>query len=334
MRNALIYILLLLFSASLFAHAGQVDTVKGAFLEQLQKRDSVLIADQLRYGFELHGLEDGTQLLLPEIPQEQGYGLMYLSPWTLDTLKVTKQKKGGPSLLDIRGSVVVTSFEEGVCELPRIVLGRMSGGVTDTLVFESMSLDVKTIPVDTATFQPHDIKGQIRYPVTFAEVLPWVLGGLGVVALIALCVYLIRRRRNAASEERHKDPAHIVALRKLDQYRGNAMWAPEKQKQFYSGVTDTLREYMASRYGISAMEMTTAEIFAGMKSSDVPSELLDVVKELFERADFVKFAKYVASEEDNASVLPVAVRFVTETYQAELEEEEAAAATNETEGGE
>lgn len=334
MRNALIYILLLLFSASLSAHAGQVDTVKGAFLEQLQKRDSVLIADQLRYGFELHGLEDGTQLLLPEIPQEQGYGLMYLSPWTLDTLKVTKQKKGGPSLLDIRGSVVVTSFEEGVCELPRIVLGRMSGGVTDTLVFESMSLDVKTIPVDTATFQPHDIKGQIRYPVTFAEVLPWVLGGLGVVALIALCVYLIRRRRNAASEERHKDPAHIVALRKLDQYRGNAMWAPEKQKQFYSGVTDTLREYMASRYGISAMEMTTAEIFAGMKSSDVPSELLDVVKELFERADFVKFAKYVASEEDNASVLPVAVRFVTETYQAELEEEEAAAATNETEGGE
>ena len=334
MRNALIYIVLLLFSASLSAHVGQVDTVKGAFLEQLQKRDSVLIADQLRYGFELHGLEDGTQLLLPEIPQEQGYGLMYLSPWTLDTLKVTKQKKGGPSLLDIRGSVVVTSFEEGVCELPRIVLGRMSGGVTDTLVFESMSLDVKTIPVDTATFQPHDIKGQIRYPVTFAEVLPWVLGGLGVVALIALCVYLIRRRRNAASEERHKDPAHIVALRKLDQYRGNAMWTPEKQKQFYSGVTDTLREYMASRYGISAMEMTTAEIFAGMKSSDVPSELLDVVKELFERADFVKFAKYVASEEDNASVLPVAVRFVTETYQAELEEEEAAAATNETEGGE
>ena len=84
---------------------------------------------------------------------------------------------------------------------------------------------------------------------------------------------------------------------------------------------------------LSAMEMTTAEIFDGMKSSDVPSDLLAVVKELFERADFVKFAKYVASEEDNASVLPVAVRFVTETYQAELEEEEAAA-TNETEGGE
>ncbi|MBR0361054.1 MAG: hypothetical protein IIX35_01595, partial [Paraprevotella sp.] len=38
-------------------------------------------------------------------------------------------------------------------------------------------------------------------------------------------------------------------------------WVPEKQKAFYSGITDALREYIAARYGISAMEMTTAEIF-------------------------------------------------------------------------
>ena len=99
------------------------------------------------------------------------------------------------------------------------------------------------------------------------------------------------------------------------------MWVPEKQKAFYSGVTDALREYISSRYGVSAMEMTTAEIFADMKGADVPKELLSEVQTLFERADFVKFAKYVASDEDNASVLPLAVRFVTETYQTQVEEE-------------
>ena len=40
----------------------------------------------------------------------------------------------------------------------------------------------------------------------------------------------------------------------------------------------------------------------------------------------MKFAKYYASDEDNASVLPVAVRFVTSTYQAEVEEDAASAA--------
>ena len=54
---------------------------------------------------------------------------------------------------------------------------------------------------------------------------------------------------------------------------------------------------------------------------DAPKELVREVNDLFVSADFVKFAKYAASDEDNAAVLPVAVRFVTETYQAEIETE-------------
>ena len=129
------------------------------------------------------------------------------------------------------------------------------------------------------------------------------------------------RRRSADPANVRKDPAHIVALRKLDKYRGSQMWVPEKQKAFYSGVTDALREYISERYGISAMEMTTAEIFADMKTKDAPEELIREVRDLFDRADFVKFAKYVASDDDNASALPVAVRFVTGTYQADVENE-------------
>ena len=112
-----------------------------------------------------------------------------------------------------------------------------------------------------------------------------------------------------------------MALRELDKYRGNKLWAPEKQKVFYSGITDTLREYIAARYGIGAMEMTTAEIFKDMKDEDVPQELMAELKELFELADFVKFAKFTASDDDNAKALPTAVRFVTSTYQTELDEE-------------
>ena len=121
MRNALIYILLL-FVTVLSAQdrdtvadlSGKVIPMKGAFLQQLQERDSVLVADQLLYGFELKQVKEGTGLILPEIPQEQDYRLMYLSPWSLDTVKVTKQKNGLPRLLDLRGSVVVSSFEEGL----------------------------------------------------------------------------------------------------------------------------------------------------------------------------------------------------------------------------
>jgi hypothetical protein len=341
MRKALIYIMLLFCARTLWAQdadlvqisdtlavqdsaalpSGKLIPMQGAFLQQLQERDSVLIADQLLYGFELKQVKEGTQLVLPEIPQEQDYRLMFLTPWTLDTVKVSRQKKGLPRFYDLKGSVRIASFEEGIYDLAPIAVQRMNeDGVTDTLLFEPLRLEVKTMPVDTASFVPHDIKGQIRYPLTLAEVLHWASGAwlLIMLTILAVCLVMIHRRKNDPAFE-HKEPAHIVALRKLDQYRGNKMWAPEKQKSFYSGVTDTLREYIAARYGVSAMEMTTAEIFEDLKSTDAPKEIMAEVKELFERADFVKFAKYVASDEDNAAALPIAVRFVTETYQAEIE---------------
>ena len=323
MRKALIYILLVLSSVALSAQ-GTIIPVKGAFLKQLQERDSVLVADQLLYGFRLDGVAEGTRFMLPELPQEQDMRLMFLTPWVMDTLKVTKAKDGQPATLDVAGSVLITSFEEGLYDLPQIALQRMSSdGVLDTLVFDPVRLEVKTMPVDTATFQPHDIKAQIRYPVTVEEVIPWI--GLfwlvAVLVILTVCLLMMRKRKDNPEYVR-KDPAHIVALRELDKFRGSQMWAPEKQKDFYSGVTDALREYMSDRYGIGAMEMTTAEIFDQMKNTDVPEKLQKDAKELFDRADFVKFAKYVASEEENAATLPLAVRFVTETYQAEIVAEE------------
>lgn len=322
MRKAFLYCVLLLASAVFAGGQGKVIQMGEAVLQPLQERDSVLIADQLFYGFELSKVEEGTRFAFPQIKDTLMTNVEVVSPWRMDTLKMTAGRKGKPGLMDLRGGLVVTMFDEGTYYLPPLAVQRMSkDGVVDTLVFDPQKIEIKTMPVDTATFKPHDIKGQIRYPVTFREVAPWVAGALALIGLVALCVWLYIRYRNTHDPEYiRKDPAHIVALRKLDRYRGNKMWVPEKQKAFYSGITDTLREYIAERYGFGAMEMTTAEIFAQMKDTDAPAELQQEVRELFERADFVKFAKFTASDTDNASALPVAVKFVTSTYQAEIEE--------------
>ena len=283
--------------------------VSGSFLSPLQERDSVLIADQLRYGFRLEGVEEGTGFAFPDY----------------STLDFRKGRKGAPGVFTLEGSVVITSFDEGKYMLPPIsVLRHGVSGDVDTLVFNPQVLEVKTIPVDTATFEIHDIKGQIRYPLTFREILPYLAGALVLAALIAIAVYMILKRRKAGlSGLLRKEPAHIVALRKLDHLRGNKYWAADKQKLFYSGITDALREYIVSRYGVSAMEMTTKEIFDGLSGKDIPADLFDEARSLFERADFVKFAKYVATDEENASAVPAAVRFVTQTYQTEIDTENA-----------
>ena len=302
------------------------------FLEPLIPRDSAIVADPFAYGLVLKDAPRGAQYALPDLSKGMGPALETSGVWQVDSLLTKKQRKalakGEPVPVDIRISTVIIPFEEGLIQLPPLAVQRTLDGVVDTLVFEPQVLDVRPMPVDTATFVPHDLKGQIRYPLTLQELLPWIAGfdALAVLVIAIVCLVMSRRRKEEASGR--KEPAYIVALRDLEKYRGDRYWAPEKQKTMYSGITDTLRTYIESRFGVNAEEMTTAEIFDALKTADdLTPDLYAEVKDLFELADYVKFAKHAASSEENAHAIPTAVRFVTSTYQTELDaqaEQEAA----------
>lgn len=290
-----------------------------AFLEQLQKRDSVLIADQLRYGFRLDNVKAGTVLGLPDLSKGVMASIELVRDWKIDTLKIRRKTQE----MNLEGSFVITSFDEGKYELPDIAVQRTTpDGKIDTLLFAGKDLEVLSMPVDTTTFKPHDIKGQIRYPLTFKEILPYIIGIQLLAVIIILVVSLLKmRKKNESGEGGVKEPAYIVALKKLDKFRGNKLWEPEKQKQFYSGVTDVLREYIAARFGVGAMEMTTAEIFEGLKDKEIPQEIMEETRNLFVTSDLVKFAKMTVSDDENVKAVPSAVRFVTTTWKSEEEEE-------------
>ena len=295
-----------------------------AWIRQLQPRDSILIADQIEYGFQLDSVPEGTSILLFDYREHATDSLLLLRNWQIDTTARLRVRQPGSKerarRYNLRGSVVIAPFEEGTYRLPDIRVLRDK----DTLVFEGLDLDVKTMPVDTATYQLHDIKGQMRYPLTAKEIFPWLLAFWGVAGLVilAVCLMLVRKRR-ADGQSVARDPAYIVALRELDKWRGDKFWAADKQKAYYSGITDALKTYIEDRFGVDAPEMTTAELFTALKGAeDLPAELREELRGVFECADFVKFAKHVASDEENARALPTAVRFVTSTYQTVLEEEQ------------
>ena len=151
-----------------------------------------------------------------------------------------------------------------------------------------------------------------------------------MLVLVLICVLLIASLFACGTTENFTKISEIeegsrifeVNYDRVDYDRGDKFWAPDKQKVFYSGITDTLKEYIGDRYGFDAPEMTTAELFDALKGDkSITQELFGEMKDLFETADFVKFAKHIVSNEDNARALPTAVRFVTSTYQAEIEEE-------------
>ena len=283
-----------------------------AELKPLQQRDSALVADQFSYGVLLDREDAGIGLT--DFSKICNDTWVLVRDWQIDTLKDGR----------LKADIVVAPFEEGEYDMPDIyVLRRNASGSIDTLHFSGPSLSVMTMPVDTATFSIHPLKAQINYPVTFAEVLPYIAGGLGGIAVIVLlCVFLPKLFRRKSKEEKAQEPAHIEALRELEKYRSDKYWVPSHQKAFYSGITDILKNYIDRRFGIDAPEMTTIELFEDLKGCEgVTPQMYESLKKLFERADYVKFAKYVADDEENAQALPLSVNFVTSTYQAQIEEE-------------
>ena len=281
-------------------------------------RDTILIGDQIEWIIPLE-MAPGEKYFLEDIADPPAPGVEIIKPLQLDTVS------NGRKSVKVEGKVILTSFDSGSYYLPPLIamIERKSGAV-DTLYMEGPTLEVTTVPIDTATYVIKDLKGQIKYPLKFKELLPWI----GLALLLALIVWALvrwitmsRANRTFLGKPIVKDPPHIVALRALDKIRKQKLWQNDKQKQFYTEVTDALRVYIADRYGIVALERPSREMLADLKKQDIEEALYGKMDELFTRADLVKFAKYLASAEENEEVIPNAVRFVNATYIKEIDEE-------------
>ena len=212
-------------------------------------RDSILVGEQVVWNTVFTLPEHRELQFAPyaDVVKGENVPVDVIHDYKLDTLSV----KNG--IREIRARILLTSFDSGYYKLPLMVALTPEG---DTIYLDSPFLDVTNIQIDTAKFVMHDIKGQMRYPVTLAEVLPWIGGVLVLALLVWLLVRYIKARKEKGGlfgKQVPNDPPHIVALRELEKIRGEKLWQSGKEKLFYTGITDTLREYIEARYGVSAM---------------------------------------------------------------------------------
>ncbi len=314
MKRLFKYILSILF-LGIFSVSGDAQQLLSSNFSQ----DTILIGDQVEWSAKVKVPQDVTvwldSLSNPVVP-----GVELISGFTFDTISSKKRKE-----LDIELKAILTSFDSGSYYLPRQVIYFYKGEeLVDTLVLNERNLEVTTVPIDTTTYEMFDIKPQIKYPVTFKVVFPWVLAGLAILGLIYVLFVLLKRRREnrpVFGKPVVQDPPHIVALRNLEKIREQKLWQSNKEKEFYTEVTETMREYIESRYNLPTFEKTTAEIMDSLVGAGAQGEEFEELKEMFSVADLVKFAKYKATEAENERAIPVAVRYVNATYITKIEEE-------------
>lgn len=273
--------------------------------------DSLMIGDQVIYSLQVDAAEN-VDFRMPALRDSLGKKLEILSPMGSDTLVNEGRRM-------VRQSFLVTGFEAGVQMIPSQAVVYASGDLSDTARSMPLMVQVYEPLVDT-TQQIRPIKAPLNTPLSFQEVLPWLGIGLGTLLVAILLFLLVRkyfRRKSPEDESREEllEPAHIIAFRALDKLKEEKIWEQGKVKLYYTQLTDITRTYIERQYGIPAMESTTEEILRAFRRSNPEDTLLDeMLQELLELADLVKFAKEDPLPVDNQTNLNNAYIFVQKTY--------------------
>lgn len=222
--------------------------------------------------------------------------------------------KAADGQVNISRRLTVTSFDENIYAIPPVevkVNGKSYKG-------QQIALKVVTVDVDTLHpnnfFPPKDVQNN---PFLWSE---WksIFWLSVLIVLLGLAGYwlLLRLKANkpimASIRIIKRVLPHQKAMKAIDQIKAEHMTASEDQKQYYTRLTDTLRQYINERFGFNATEMTTSEIIYNLQQAG-DQTMIGELKDLFETADLVKFAKYSTLMGENDLNLVNAINFIDQT---------------------
>lgn len=244
-------------------------------------------------------------------------GLEIIPPVTTDTQYVNDRQR-----MVVTRNYTITCFDSALIYIPYIPV-TVDGEEyqSNRLALAFMSYD---IPEENAK-QIFGPKENMKTPVKLYEakglVFYWLLAAITIVAAFYL---LIRYRDDKPIIRRikiePKVPAHVRAISEIEELRQSGGPHSEDAKEYYTRLTDILREYINDRFGFNATEMTSYEIMERLEESR-DKESLDELRNLLSTADMVKFAKFKPMLNENDQNLVNALEFVNDT-KIEVSEDE------------
>ncbi len=278
------------------------------------EQDSVGIGDRFTYSIIVE--RDMTQVVeFPEFSSQPNDPVEFIESLPVDTLAQDGRR------LTLRKRYTLTSFEEGELNLGKAQVLYLDKNIVDTLYSaDSLRMVINTFIIDSTSQSIYDLKDQRNMPFRFAEVSGYAKWSVLALLLLAIAIYFINRAL-AARGKRLRDlfktppplPPHIEAIKALESLHNQKLWQVEKHKDYYSTLTGILRHYIARRYEVAAMEMTSEEIIEAMKGVDMPKKSSMDLTALLRDADLVKFAKAIPEGEENEAHYFRAYYFVEET---------------------
>lgn len=244
----------------------------------------------------------------------------------LDSLEVlevqTKDSTIANNQIHATQNILLTVFDTGFYRIPPLAFTyKGTNSLFSQITTDTLYLIVKAPIVD----QQGDIKpiaNIIEPPKSWLDYLPYALAITLLLSILSGFVWWKRRRKSIAEPNLPPTPIlppHTLAQQQLLHLDQKQWWQQGKVKQYYTDLSNILRQYIEARYQKPALEQTTNEILQSLNTQLNPNELQKLKDTLF-AADMVKFAKATPTVEQHIAALQNAQQFVTNTQKTELDE--------------
>lgn len=279
-------------------------------------KTSYMLGDKINYSFSIPKNE--TDIIL-NTPYQFSDTLTLISQQT-DTLKDK-----------LIYNFVFTAFANGEIALPEYFLYKQ-GSAKQIYVVASPTIKINFPVIDTLNIGVKELKPIQKVPLTFTEVVRVVGVIVGIIIVALLIIFLIKYLKTRKENKQQitslskvvLEPEDTEALKSLEALTKADYISKNQIKQHYVLLTDIVWRYIFRRFDINAFEMTSRQIVDALQTKNISFENMQRIRNLFETADLVKFAKHQPATIENASIMQEAKNFVISNGHIEkLEEDQA-----------
>jgi hypothetical protein len=214
----------------------------------------------------------------------------------------------------------ITSFDAGDFTIPEFTFSYQKQADDNLFAAQTKEINLKFAGIEVDTTK--DIK-DIKPPLVPPYQFDWMIVLYIVLGILAVFVaWYVWKRYFAGKKDdlpkapiRPDIPAHILALESLKRLDEEKLWQNGQEKLYHVKLSEIIRTYIAAKFDIDAIEMTSSEIleyFGGI--TNMSPELKESIRKQFNISDMTKFAKYRPLPDEHGFCLRSAIEFVEKTH--------------------
>lgn len=280
-------ILLALMAVSLVLLWVDVPAVHAQQAQASIDRDTLHTGDRITYQVRITGVEGYDEVVYPD-------SAAFAPDFFIRQMKADRDQWGDTLTYELHFFGVDTQA------VPELEAGLVRG--SDTLL-----LSIPEVPfayssrVDDPEANMRPLKPIFPF---FRSWWPFLLLGLVLALVAAWLMYRYRRKIIPEEQPVNRPVVRVEPFRnpiddlrqELDRIR-YAYGEPHRlPKQFYSELGDAFRAYFERTYSFPALESTTLEVVRELRANRADEEMIELLSDILEEADLVKFAKYQPNE--------------------------------------